>query len=71
MNFYGGAMLIIDLKRAELKYAIRKSIDNKQREQDTIAFFKKNLENPLTALLLDSERHDRFAILHALADMGN
>lgn len=71
MNFYGGAMLVIDLKQAELKYAIRKSIDNKQREEDTTAFFKSNLENPLTALLLDSERYDRFAILHALADLGN
>ena len=69
MNFYGGAMLVIDLKKAELKYAIRKGIDNKQREEDTKAFFRKNLENPLTALLLDSERYDRFAILHALADL--
>jgi hypothetical protein len=69
MKFYGGATLVIDLKRAELKYAIRKRIDNKQREQDTKAFLKKNLENPLTALLLNSDRHDRFAILHALADM--
>lgn len=69
MNFYGGATLVIDLKRAELKYAIRKRIDNKQREEDTKSFLKKNLENPLTALLLDSERYDRFAILHALADM--
>jgi hypothetical protein len=69
MKFYGGATLVIDLKRAELKYAIRKRIDNKQREEETKAFLKKNLENPLTALLLDSERHDRFAILHALADM--
>jgi hypothetical protein len=69
MNFYGGATLVIDLKRMELKYAIRKSIDNKQREEDTTAFLKKNLENPLIALLLDSNRHDRFAILHALADM--
>ena len=69
MKFYGGATLVIDLKRAELKYAIRKRIDNKQREEDTKAFLKKNLENPLTALLLNSDRHDRFAILHALADM--
>jgi len=68
-NFNGGATLVIDLKRMELKYAIRKRIDNIQREEDTKAFLEKNLGNPLTALLLDSERHDRFAILHALADM--
>jgi hypothetical protein len=69
MKFHGGATVIIDLKTVEIKYAIRKSINHQDREQNTKTFVQRSLRNPLMAMLLDPLRPDRFAILHALADM--
>jgi subtilisin family serine protease len=69
MKFHGGSTLIIDLKKPELKYAIRKRIWNDEREAGTRAFLERTLQNPLMAMLLDPARLDRFAALHALADL--
>jgi hypothetical protein len=69
MPFFGGSTVIVDLKTPELKYVIRKSIADKDREQNTAGFLQRSVRNPLTALLMDSTRHDRFAALHSLADM--
>ena len=66
-QFLGGSTLIIDLKKPELKYAIRKRIDQKDREQATAAFVSHALADPVTALLFDQDRLDRFAALHSLA----
>jgi hypothetical protein len=67
--FFGGATLVVDLKAPRVEYAIRKRVDHAGREADTRAFLTRMLRNPLTAPLLDSERTDRFAVLHALADL--
>jgi hypothetical protein len=69
MKFHGGATIVIDVKTPQLKYAIRKSIGQQEREQQTKAFLENGLKNPLMAMLLDPNRLDRFAALHALADM--
>jgi hypothetical protein len=69
--FHGGCTLVVDLKKGELKYAIRKRIDQHDREQRTIEFLEKSLKNPITAMLIDPNRSDRFAALHALADAGS
>ena len=65
--FYGGATLIVDLKNPGLKYAIYKRVNHPGREQETVAFLQRSLKDPVTALLLDQTRLDRFAALHSLA----
>ena len=65
----GRKSVAIDLKKPELKYTIRKRIDNTAREQDTKAFLQRSLKDPLMAMLYDPTRLDRFAALHALAGM--
>jgi hypothetical protein len=65
--FYGGATLIVDLKKPGLKYAIFKRVDHADREQATSAFLQRGLKDPVTAMLLDQSRMDRFAALHSLA----
>jgi hypothetical protein len=67
LPFYGGATLIADLKSSGLKYAIYKRVDHADREQETAAFLQRSLQNPVTAMLLDQTRMDRFAALHSLA----
>lgn len=67
--FHGGSTLMVDMNEPELRYAIRKGIDNQNRERSTAAFLQRSLKNPVTALLLDGDRHDRFPALHALADL--
>ena len=68
-TFSGGSTLIADLATAEVKYVIRKRIDQPDRERSTAAFIQQGLKNPLTALLLDPKRLDRFAVLHNLAGL--
>lgn len=65
--FYGGATRIVDLKNPGLKYAIYKRVNHPGREQETAAYLQRGLKNPVTALLLDQTRNDRFAALHSLA----
>jgi hypothetical protein len=65
--FYGGATLIVDLKNPGLKYAIYKRVNHPDREQEAAAFIQNGLKDPVTALLLDQTRMDRFAALHSLA----
>jgi hypothetical protein len=67
--FHGGCTLVVDLKKPELKYAIRKRIDHLDRENRTVAFLQKALRNPLTSMLVGSDRADRFAALHGLAEL--
>jgi hypothetical protein len=65
--FYGGATLIVDLKNPGLKYAIYKRVNHPNREQEAAAYIQRSLKDPVTALLLDQTRLDRFAALHSLA----
>jgi Subtilase family len=66
-TFYGGSTVIVDLKKSELKYAIYKRVDHPEREQATAAFLQQGLKDPVTAILLDQTRMDRFAALHSIA----
>jgi hypothetical protein len=67
--FYGGTTLIIDLKGYRIAYAIRKRLDNKEREKRTTAFIQKSLSDPLTAMLVDPGVQNPFSRLHGLADL--
>ena len=69
LDFHGGCTLVVDLKKPELKYAIRKRIDNQNRENRTAELLQQAMKNPLTALLLGPDRPNRFEALHALADL--
>ncbi|MDT4953978.1 MAG: hypothetical protein QOJ02_2116 [Acidobacteriota bacterium] len=72
----GGATLIVDLSRREVVYRIVKNIESKERQERTADFFRKAAADPLRALFFaparsdQSERHEPFAALHALADEG-
>ncbi len=67
-RFFGGATLVVDLLRPALQYAIRKRIDDTRREQKTLAFLQKGMQNPATALLLQPQRLDRIAAIHSLSE---
>ena len=67
VKFHGGSTLIIDLRKPELQYAIRKRIDHTGREHSTRAFLQQSLKDPLTALLHDPARRNPFGALHGLA----
>jgi len=69
--FRGGASVLVDLKTPEIKYAIRKRINQQDREQDTRTFLEKGLKNPLTKMLLDPSRTNRFAALHSLLGLAD
>jgi subtilisin family serine protease len=69
--FRGGSTLIVDLTQAAIAYKITKSIASETRQQRTAAFLQDALADPLRALLLMPNRHEPFAALHALADVGS
>lgn len=68
--FRGGATVLIDLKKPEIKYAIHKHIHEQDREDQTRAFLQAGLTNPLTQLMLAPGRSDRFAAVHSLAGLA-
>jgi hypothetical protein len=68
--FRGGSTLIVDLTKATIEYKITKRINSDTRQQRTAAFLQDALADPLRALLLMPNRHEPFAALHALADVG-
>jgi hypothetical protein len=61
----------VDLTKAAIEYKITKRIDSETRQQRTVAFLQDALADPLRALLLMPHRHEPFAALHALADVGS
>lgn len=67
--FDGGATLIVDLRKPELKYAIGKSIGNAARKADTAAFLEQTWKNPLTSILLQGARRNPFSTLHSMASL--
>lgn len=67
--FHGGSTLIVDLKRCRIAYAIRKRVDNKEREGRTSVFLQHSLSDPLRAMLVDPRVQNAFSRLHGLADL--
>ena len=74
--FRGGATLIVDLARREVKYRIVKNIESRERQERTADFIRKAAADPLRALFFaparsdQRERREPFAALHTLADDG-
>jgi hypothetical protein len=69
-TFRGGSTIIVDLRKPRVEYAIFKRIDSATRQQRTAEFLKAALADPVQALLLAPSQQERFAALHALAEIG-
>ena len=69
--FRSGSTLIIDLSKPDITYKIVKRIDSDTRFKRTQAFLTETLRNPLRALFVAPSRGEPFAVLHALAGMGD
>jgi hypothetical protein len=69
-TFRGGSTIIVDLTGPAVQYAIIKNIDSANRQQRTTDFLKAALADPVQALLLAPNQPERFAALHALAELG-
>jgi hypothetical protein len=69
-TFRGGSTIIVDLAAPAVQYAIIKNIDSGNRQQRTTEFLKAALADPVQALLLAPNQQERFAALHALAELG-
>ncbi|HEY6802453.1 MAG TPA: S8 family serine peptidase [Pyrinomonadaceae bacterium] len=69
-TFRGGSTVIVDLAKPAVQYAIIKRIDSITREQRTTEFLQNALADPVQALLLKPDQPERFAALHALAELG-
>ena len=68
--FRGGATLLVDLSRREVKYRIVKNIGSEDRQDRTAAFIRQAAADPLRALFFAPDRREPFAALHSLADEG-
>ena len=69
-TFRGGSTIIVDLTKPRVQYAIIKRINSETRLQRTGEFLKAALEDPVQAMLLAPNQKERFAALHALAELG-
>ena len=69
-TFRGGSTIIVDLATPRVQYAIIKNINSERRQKRTTEFLKAALEDPVQALLLAPSQQERFAALHALAEIG-
>ena len=69
-TFRGGSTIIVDLAKPRVQYAIIKNINSERRQKRTTEFLKAALEDPVQALLLAPGQQERFAALHALAEIG-
>ena len=68
--FRGGSTIIVDLATPRVEYAIIKNIGRATREQRANDYLKAALQDPVQALLLAPTQQERFAALHALAELG-
>lgn len=69
-TFRGGSTIIVDLTKPRVEYAIIKDINSPTRLQRTMDFLRGALADPVQALLLTPNQPERFAALHALAELG-
>lgn len=69
-TFRGGSTIIVDLATPRVQYAIIKNIGSPTRQQRTSEFLKVAQQDPVQALLLAPNQQERFAALHALAELG-
>ncbi len=69
-TFRGGSTLVVDLTEPRIQYAITKNIDSSNRQERTTEFLKSALADPVQALLLKPDQPEKFAALHALAELG-
>jgi hypothetical protein len=70
-TFRGGATLVVDLARDEVRYCIRKRIGSETRRQRAAAFLRETAADPLRALFLSAHGDEPFAALHALEEEGH
>lgn len=69
-TFRGGSTIIVDLATPAVQYALIKNIDSQTRQERTTEFLKNALADPVQALLLKPDQAERFAALHAIAELG-
>ena len=69
-TFRGGSTLVVDLAKPAVQYAIIKNIESPTRQERTTDFLKAALADPVQALLLTPDQPEKFAALHALAELG-
>lgn len=69
-TFRGGSTIVVDLTKPAVQYAIIKNIESPTRQQRTTDFLKAALADPVQALLLAPDQPEKFAALHAIAELG-
>jgi subtilisin family serine protease len=64
-RFWGGSTVVVDLLMPAIKYLVVKNVTSQGRRDRTTAFLRAMMADPLSALMLTSDRNEPFALLHS------